>query len=133
MLSGVLRRQAEVGIPVIFSSHQLDLVERLCDRVGIIAHGQMVACGTVDELRRSDTERLWVDVPGAAPSWTESLSGVTVLQTEGSRWLLELAPGSGDQAVLQAALATGPVREFAPYVPSLTELFRHLVTEEREQ
>jgi ABC-2 type transport system ATP-binding protein len=133
VLSGVLRRQAEAGIPVIFSSHQLDLVERLCDRVGIIAQGQMVACGTVNELRRSDSERLWVDVPGAALGWTERLAGVTVLRTEGSRWLLELAPGSDDQAVLRAALATGPIREFAPYIPSLTELFRHLVTEEREK
>jgi ABC-2 type transport system ATP-binding protein len=57
---------------------------------------------------------------------------VKVLQTEGSRRLLELAPGTDNQAVLTAALATGPVREFAPYVPSLSELFRHLVTEESQ-
>jgi ABC-2 type transport system ATP-binding protein len=133
VLSVVLRERAEAGLPVIFSSHQLDLVERLSDRIGIIAHGQMVAIGTVEELRRTKTERLWVDVPGAAPGWTESLPGVTVLQTEGSRWLLERAPGCDDQVVLRAALATGPVHEFAPYVPSLTELFRHLVTEETEQ
>ena len=54
VLSDVLRQQADVGIPVVFSSHQLDLVERLCDRVGIIAHGEMVAIGTVDELRRTN-------------------------------------------------------------------------------
>lgn len=132
VLSGVLRQQAEAGIPVIFSSHQLDLVERLSDRIGIIAHGQMVAVGTVDELRRTDTERLWVDVPGAAAGWTENLPGVTVLRTDGSRWLLDLAPGFDDQSVLRAALATGPVREFTRDVPSLSELFRQYVTEESQ-
>jgi ABC-2 type transport system ATP-binding protein len=133
VMSAVLREQAQAGIPVIFSSHQLDLVERLCDRVGIIRHGRMVAVGTVAELRQIKTERLWVDVPGAAAGWTDRLPGVTVLQTAGSRWLLELAPGVDDQAVLQAALATGPVREFTRDVPSLSELFRHFVTEEPAQ
>ena len=133
VLSGVLRRQANAGLPVIFSSHQLDLVERISDRIGIIAHGQMVTIGTVDELRRTDTERLWVDVPAAAPGWIDTLPGITVVRTEGSRWLLELASGSDDQAVLRAALATGPVREFARYTPDLSELFRHFVTQEPEK
>ncbi len=132
VLSGVLRQQAEAGLPVVFSSHQLDLVERLCDRVGIIAHGRLVACGTVDELRQTTTERLWVDLPAAEPGWTDGLSGVTVVRTDGSLWLLELAPGSDDQVVLRAALATGPVREFRRDVPSLSELFRHLVAEESQ-
>ena len=51
VMSQVLREKAAEGIPVVFSSHQLDLVERLCDRVGIVRSGQMVAVGTVDELR----------------------------------------------------------------------------------
>lgn len=132
VMSAVLRDEARAGIPVLFSSHQLELVEQLCDRVGIIRHGRMVAVGTVDELRQTKTERLWVDVPGAAAGWTDRLPGVTALQTAGSRWLLELAPGVDDQAALQAALVTGPVREFARDVPSLSELFRHFVTEEPE-
>jgi ABC-2 type transport system ATP-binding protein len=51
VLSGVLRDYAATGVPVIFSSHQLDLVERLCEAVAIIAGGRLVASGTVDELR----------------------------------------------------------------------------------
>jgi len=132
VLSHVLRTQADAGVPVLFSSHQLDLVEQLCDRVSIIVSGQMVACGTVDELRRSDTERLWADVPGAAPGWTAGLRGVEVVRTEGPRWLLSLEPGCDDQTVLHAALQTGAVREFRRDVPSLSELFRHLVTETGE-
>lgn len=129
VLSGVLREQAAAGVPVLFSSHQLDLVEQLCDRIGIIQHGQMVVCGTVDELRQTAVARLWISVPGAAPDWTHDLPGITVVKREGSRWLLALAPGLDDQAILQAALRTGPVREFRRDVPSLSEVFRHVVTE----
>ena len=51
VLSGVLRDYAATGVPVIFSSHQLELVERLCEAVAIISDGRLVASGTVDELR----------------------------------------------------------------------------------
>ncbi|HEX6507806.1 MAG TPA: ATP-binding cassette domain-containing protein [Chloroflexota bacterium] len=129
VLSDVLREQADAGIPVVFSSHQLDLVEHLCDRVGIIASGQMVACGTVDELRRSSGERVWVHVPRAAQDWADGLCGVSVLHVEGSRWLLGLEDGRDDQPILRAALATGPVREFRRDAPSLADVFRHFVVE----
>ena len=51
VLSGVLAEYAATGVPVVFSSHQLELVERLCEAVAIIKDGRLVACGTVDELR----------------------------------------------------------------------------------
>ena len=129
VMSAVLREQADAGIPVIFSSHELELVERLCDRVGIIDGGRMVACGTVDELRAGGRERRWVDVPGAPDGWDVGLPGVTVVQADGSRRLFELDPGVDDQALLRAALATGPVREFERVEPSLGELFRTVIEE----
>jgi ABC-2 type transport system ATP-binding protein len=132
VMSAVLREQADAGIPVLFSSHQLDLVERLCDRVGIIRSGRMVACGTVDELRRGGAARLWVDAPQAPAGWAQRLLGVTVLRTESSRTLLALEATGDDQAVLRAALETGPVREFRRDVPSLSEVYRHVVTEQAE-
>jgi ABC-2 type transport system ATP-binding protein len=130
LMSTVLREQAAAGIPVLFSSHQLDLVERLCDRVGIIRSGRMVACGTVAELADGSPERLWVDAPLAAAGWTERLPGVTVLRVEGTRLLLELEAGYDDQNVLRAALDSGPVREFRRHNSSLSELFRHAVAEQ---
>ena len=129
VMSEVVRERADAGLPVIFSSHELDLVERLCDRVGIIDHGHLVACGTVEELRRGGPDRVWVDAPGAPPDWAEHLPDAAVVRTEGSRVLLELAPGSDDQAVLRAALVTGPVREFRRAEPSLVELFRDVIGE----
>jgi ABC-2 type transport system ATP-binding protein len=129
VMSAVLREQADAGLPVIYSSHELELVERLCDRVGIIERGRMVACGTVDELRAGGIERRWVDVPGAPAEWGAGVPGMRLVRTDGTRRLFELDPGIDDQALLQAALATGPVREFERVEPSLGELFRTVIGE----
>jgi ABC-2 type transport system ATP-binding protein len=133
VMSNVLLAKAAEGIPVVFSSHQLDLVERLCHRVGIIRSGQMVAVGTVDELRAGATTRLVVDAPQAGPDWADALPGVSLVGWEGHRVVLELAHGVDDQVVLQTALATGPVREFTRRQASLTELFRNVVSSNGEQ
>lgn len=130
VMSEVLREKCAQGIPVIFSSHQLDLVERLCDRVGIVRDGRLVAAGSIDELRADAPERLLVDAPGAPPDWADRLPGVEVRERNGTRTLLELKPGADDQQILRTALATGPVREFARSRPTLTELFRHVVSTE---
>jgi ABC-2 type transport system ATP-binding protein len=128
VMSDVLRERCDAGIPVVFSSHQLDLVERLCDRVGIVSRGRMVACDTVDRLRDSERGLLAVTVDGAN-GWTDQLRGVTVAGRQGSRVLLALSDSDDDQAVLQAALSAGPVREFAWQRPGLKDLFRTVVTE----
>jgi ABC-2 type transport system ATP-binding protein len=130
VMSEVLRERCNAGVPAIFSSHQLELVERLCDRVGIVRGGRMVACGTVAELRGSSPVSLVIDAPRAPDGWADRLPGVTVLGRQGSRTTVRLSDGADDQAVLQAALATGPVHEFAQQLPTLTELFRHVVHEE---
>ncbi len=126
VMSDVLRDKADTGVPVIFSSHQLDLVERLCDRIGIISAGRMVAVGTVGELRTEGVRR--IDVVGPAASTWASLPGVTVVATDGAHTRVELSDEVSDQAVLQAALAAGPVHEFGRYRPPLTELYRDVVT-----
>lgn len=130
VMSEVLREQADRGVPVLFSSHQLDLVERLCDRVGVVHRGRMAACGPVAELRATGPTRLVIDAPKAPAGWTAGLPGVAAARCEAGRTVLELAPGADDQAVLAAALATGPVHEFHRRQASLPELFRHLVSEE---
>ncbi len=131
-MSEVLHERALAGTPVLFSSHQLDLVERICDRVGIIQQGRLVATGTVEELRRDGPERYWVDAPAAGAQWTKGLVGVDVVRQDGSRYLLELTDGTGDQAVLRAALQTGPVHEFRRDLPSLLDIFREAMTEARQ-
>jgi ABC-2 type transport system ATP-binding protein len=133
VMSKVLLDKAADGIPVVFSSHQLELVERLCHRVGIIRSGQMVAIGEVDELRSGGAERLVVVAPNAGPGWATGIAGVTVTEQDGAKTVLELDTGADDQAVLAAALATGPVTEFSRLRPTLTELYREVVTQETEE
>ncbi|SOC47282.1 ABC-2 type transport system ATP-binding protein [Blastococcus aggregatus] len=127
-LAEALLGQARAGVPVVFSSHQLDLVERLCDSVGILARGRMVATGTVDELRHRESGRLLrVVVPDADAPWASSVPGVRVVSERAGDTVLELADGADDQAVLAAALRTGRVTHFAWQQPSLVELFREAV------
>ena len=128
-MSEILDERARAGTPVVFSSHQLELVERLCDRVAIIQHGRLVAFGSIDELRGQGPVQLWVDAPGAKNGWAEGLGGVRVIRRDATRVLVELDASTDDQAVLNAALATGPVHEFRRNVPTLLDIFRHAMTE----
>jgi ABC-2 type transport system ATP-binding protein len=130
-MSEVLRERAAAGTPVVFSSHQLDLVERICDRVGIIQKGHLVACGTIDELCGHGPTRLWVDAPAAPSDWTSRLRGASVVRVDGTGVLLQLDSSEDDQEVLRAALATGPVREFRRDRPSLLDVFREAMSETR--
>ncbi len=136
VMSQVLRDQAAAGVPVIFSSHQLDLVERLCDRVGIIQRGRMVAEGTIEELRTTDRQRLLARVDGVRHATWAAVPGVTVVSTEhtdhGVAVVGEIVTGdvAAEQALLRAATAAGAVREFAPVRLRLADLFRHVVTSE---
>jgi ABC-2 type transport system ATP-binding protein len=127
-LADALLGQVRQGVPVVFSSHQLDLVERLCDSVGILARGRMVATGPVAELRQREAGRLLrVVAPDAAPGWAADLPGVRVVSEQAGDTVLELKGATDDQAVLAAALATGRVTHFAWQQPTLVELFREAV------
>lgn len=128
VMSSVLRDKADAGVPVIFSSHQLELVERLCDRIGIIAGGRMVAVGSVADLRDRDGTAAVLDIEGPPAGWAAALPGVEVLRDDGAEHTrVRLAAGTDDQDVLRAALAAGPVHEFRRWRPPLTELYRDVV------
>ena len=129
VMSAVLRERAQAGNSVIFSSHQLDLVERLCDRVGILRDGVIVEEGSVDQLRAGGPTRLRITAPDLRPGWADQ-TGAIVESQDGPTWIVRLPDqASDDQRVLQAALAHGPVHEFVPVKPTLVELFRHVVRE----
>ena len=126
MLSGVLAEYAAGGVPVLFSSHQLELVERLCEAVAIIKDGRLVASGPVEELRDrgAAARRVRVEVQGAGEDWLPP--GVEVVD-RGPRGVLLLLDGAQPDIVLDAARAAGAVTYFALERPTLTELFREAV------
>lgn len=143
VMSAVLRDQAKRGVPVIFSSHQLELVERLCDRVGIVSAGKLVASGTITELRTTERPQWRLVLPQINPSqvlhdpnsWLNQLPGTTVLSAdETGAIVLEITDPSGsEQHILRQAVTHTHVAEFVQVRPSLTELFRDVVSEPATQ
>jgi ABC-2 type transport system ATP-binding protein len=121
VLSGVLSEYASTGVPVVFSSHQLELVERVCEAVAIIKDGRLVASGTVDELRGEGTGAVRVVVEGA-PDF--AVNGAQVLDRGPKGTIFE---GADPDTILDAARAAGRVTYFALERPTLTDLFREAV------
>lgn len=123
---GVLAERAARGVPVLFSSHQLDLVERLCDDIVVIADGRIRAAGTRDELRAANAGRQWELQVGDDAGWVRSLPDVAVIEFDGDYVLFEADPAAA-QSVLRLASERGAVERFAPRRPTLTEIFREVV------
>ncbi|HEY6738944.1 MAG TPA: ATP-binding cassette domain-containing protein [Actinopolymorphaceae bacterium] len=132
-LARILDVRVRQGVGVLFSSHQLDLVERLCDAVGIIKAGRIVASGTVEELRRSNRPRRYRIGVAAPAGWAADVPGVVRAEYDGSddadaTTIVELTSEADDQRLLDAARRAGRVTAFAPIEPTLTELFREAVS-----
>jgi len=127
VMAALLRRRAAAGVPVLFSSHQLDLVERLCDDVVIINGGRVLAAGHANVLRAQRAGARYRVTLGDDAGWLRDESGVRVLDVEGNSALVELPGVEHDQRLLTTALAHGPVHEFRRALPTLAEIFREAV------
>ena len=132
VMSQVLLERATAGVPTLFSSHQLDVVERLCDRVVIIRSGRLVADGTIPELQATETPRWRVVVEQAAGSppveaASLNLPAPTVELDDAGR-LVITAAGADEQELLSTAQRLGTVRELGPVRHRLTEIFRDVLT-----
>ncbi|GAB7193109.1 hypothetical protein NUM3379_38180 [Kineococcus sp. NUM-3379] len=119
----LLRERAAAGVGVLFSRHQLDLVERLCDELVVLRAGRVVAAGEPGVLRRAGgAARHVLEVDGDL-GWLARVPGVRVVEVSGGRAVFEPAAPHVAQDVLAGALRRGPVRAFAPLLPTLGELF----------
>lgn len=124
-IGAVLVSQARAGCCVLMSSHQLDLVEDLCDEVTIIARGRLVASGGVEDLASRGPRRLVVRVEDdRTGSWAQGLHGVTVSEIDGGAVRLVLENDVDSQDVLHAAMTAGRVTEFRFARRRLSEIFR---------
>ena len=132
-MSAVLRDKATDGTAVLFSSHQLELVERLCDRVGVVNAGTMVNCGTLDELSRALRPRLFLRLEGAPADWPDHTGAVTSFEPADDGVIVELAPGCDENTLLSQAMHHGTVRQMSWRRPTLTQMFRDLTTPTHEK
>ena len=123
LLSGL----AGQGATVLFSSHQLDLVQDLCQDVVIIEHGRIVLAGDLSELRAKVPERfVRLRYRGPAPDWPR-LAAVTVIQAGDGQALLRVGPETDVAALLAAVLDRAELVSFSYQPPTLSELFRQAV------
>jgi ABC-2 type transport system ATP-binding protein len=126
-MSELLGEVAAAGATVLFSSHQLDLVEDLCEDVVIIDHGQIVVAGDLEELRAAVPQR-FVDIRyrGPAPDWS-ALGSAELVGSKDGQARLRIDRGADLDAVVAIAGSTPEIVSFAYQPPTLSELFRRAV------
>jgi ABC-2 type transport system ATP-binding protein len=126
-MSAILAERAEAGVTVLFSSHQLDLVEDICETVAIIHHGRLVVSGPVADLQHGERPRLAVRVAGDQDGdWAGSVPAQLgeVETVSGGTVLFGLSPGADSQRILDIARAAGTVEHFSFEARKLSEVFR---------
>ena len=132
-MADLLREFTSRGVPVLFSSHQLDLVERLCDSLVFLAGGRVAAQGTAAQLRRSGRVRHRLVLDSDA-GWVRDVAdrlGIGVVDVDGPRALLELPDGAegrerASDELLRTVMARASIREYAEVLPQLADIYREV-------
>ncbi len=122
----ILQERNREGATVFLSSHILSEIQRNCTRAAIIREGTLLACGSVEELARTNARR--VTLRGSAE--VQVLSGIRDCQQteEGLSFLY-----SGDMQLLMNALAGGKVEDLTIAEPDLEEVFLHYYEKEESK
>lgn len=127
-MSEVLRDQARQGKAVVFSSHQLDLVEDLCEEVAIVNTGRVVVEGNVKALKdRSPLRHLEIEVDGDISPLLDSLGEIHASSSSGTHHTFSIGADTDIDEFIRRAQELGRIRHFSYTAPSLTELFREAV------
>jgi ABC-2 type transport system ATP-binding protein len=127
VMGGLLAELAADGATVLFSSHQLDLVEHLCEDVVVVDHGRVVLAGPLDEIRAGTPERfVEVQYRGEAPDWS-ALPSAHLVESGAGQAILRLGPDADIATVTAIARRTPDVVSFSYRPPTLSELFRRAV------
>ncbi|MGI8947795.1 MAG: ABC transporter ATP-binding protein [Ornithinimicrobium sp.] len=124
-MSQLLREHTSAGVPVLFSSHQLDLVDRLCDSIVVLHHGKVVAEGTSHDLRSGGPLRYRITLDGDA-GWVRGAHGIQVLDVDGPTAVVQPDNEQAAQQLLRQAVQLGGVRDFSRVVPTLSEIYREV-------
>jgi ABC-2 type transport system ATP-binding protein len=127
IVAGVLQARAAQGAAVLFSSHQLDVVERLCDDLVIIANGRIRAAGSRAELREQHSTRRFELISASSAGWLSTEPGVQILDLDGGYAVFDVDTDETAQRVLRRAVAQGDVASFAPQHPTLAQIFKEVI------
>jgi ABC-2 type transport system ATP-binding protein len=126
-MADLLQELARDGATVLFSSHQLDLVEDLCEDVVIIDHGHVVLAGDLEDLRAATPQRV-VDIHyrGQAPPWS-GLEGIQVLDSSERSVKLKVPSDTQIPALMARMAGQGDITSFSFQPPTLSDLFTQAV------
>jgi len=126
-MAGLLQELAATGVTVLFSSHQLDLVEDLCQDVVIIDHGRVVLAGELEALRAATPQRI-VDIQyrGSAPEWS-GVPHVLVLESTLGSVRLKVSRHTDIAALVSGMTVPDEVTSFTYQPPTLSDLFSEAV------
>jgi ABC-2 type transport system ATP-binding protein len=130
VMGEVLLERARAGVAVVFSSHQLDLVEDLCQTVAVVTAGRIVLRGDVRTLQRTGDRRLRVEVASDATWWTSLPPGAEVVGRRNGEVTVALGDGVDPGDIIMAARTAGALLHVRLEEPRLSELFRDAVDEE---
>jgi ABC-2 type transport system ATP-binding protein len=126
LLKDAFLEMRDRGKALVFSTHQMEQVEELCDSVAIIDHGRMVVSGTTREVKRQAGRRVVrLGVAGDPDlAWLDTLPGVRVTRSGLDFHELEVRDGGDPEAILQAALSRSEyVTRFEIADPSIEDIF----------
>lgn len=124
-LSWTLREIADRGAAIVFSSHQLDLVEDVCDDVAIIDRGRIVLTGPLAMLKEESAHRR-LDITVDGEPWVPDIAEVDVVDGQGRQHFIVARDAPIDQILAEASSA-GEVTRFSFEPPTLSDLFREAV------
>jgi len=114
------------GRTIVFSTHQMEAAEALCESLAIVDRGRIVASGTLAELKRTSRARtVRLGIEGEIlPTWLVGIAGVAAVRPAAGFTELELLPGTEPRDVLASALGRGAlVTHFEVAEPSLEAIF----------
>ena len=125
LVKDLLREQRDQGVTVVLCSHQMNLVEELCDRIVLIDHGKVMLYGELADIRRQFSgNAVLVRAKGELPA----LPGVERSEPHNGSLKLYLKPRAKPQEVLKALVAGGiTVDQFEIAMPTLDEIFIRVV------
>jgi ABC-2 type transport system ATP-binding protein len=120
-----LRRK---GTTIVLSSHQMEAVEKLCDRVALINRGEKVLDGAVSEVKARHGKNTVVLAYDGDGSFVAALPGVAKVTDFGQYVEVRMRDGADPQPLLQEAAARLRLRRFEIVEPSLHDIFVETVT-----
>ncbi len=126
-MSSIIAEHAAAGAAVLFSSHQLDLVEQLCEDVVILEHGRVRASGRVSDLRGASPSRILTIALQPATPWTPVHPDVQVIHGNADAVVVRVPRDADLAALLAQASRHGTVSTFSFEPPHLSDVFAAMV------